>query len=134
MARLDKPLNFIPEAFSAWVTLSPNTARHWIQLENEVRDQIAKDRPNLTWEPFPIGLDLRAQLQIILNGPPATKMVVMEKNVILDSGTGLEFIQKNNRFFEEGDVSIEVRIKTWLKTSSAGISFEIQKLIFQISP
>ena len=83
------------------------------------------------WQPLIKEAQETIKVMLVLDGPLATKMTVIEGTRVLDHGKGAEFVNRNARFFNQYP-EIDIRLKPWFAGSQIGLRLEAKTVVFRI--
>ena len=125
MASVQNPLNISADEVSMNFPLTAENAAEIRRLDGLYKEASSNMSPKNTYEWKPALKDDEdvAKVYFVLKGPTATRMTVMEGTKIIDSGTGMSFLEKNYRFLECMP-EIDIRRVPWL----------LRMLCFDIAP
>ena len=71
------------------------------------------------------------KVHLVLEGPSATKMTVMEGTRIIDRGMGLHFVQQNARYFDCSEPEIDIKPGDWLIAPHHGLRLFAKSIVWQ---
>ena len=83
------------------------------------------------WVPIVKDGKQSAKVLLVLDGPEATKITIMEGTRIIDRGSGAKFIHKNSRFLH-CQPEVTVIEKQWMDSTHMGISLAATSAVFRM--
>ena len=86
----------------------------------------------LDWAPIVKNGEQRANVLLVLDGPEATKLTVMEGTRIIDRGSGAKFLEKNSRFLH-CQPEVNVIERQWMDSTHMGISLAATSAVFRMT-
>ena len=134
MASVQNPLNISADEVSMDFPLTAENAAEIRRLDGLYKEASSNMSPNNTYEWKPALKDDEdvAKVYFVLKGPTATQMTVMEGTKIIDSGTGMSFLEKNYRFLERMP-EINIRPVPWMRPPYFGAQLVAKNAVFRHS-
>ena len=121
--------NFTVESFSMEYAL-PQASIDEFQKFDELMASRQK-RHGCQWVPLFKEGQRSVKVHIVLEGPSATKMTVMDGTRIIDRGVGLQFVQQNSRYFYCSDPDIDIKPGDWLIAPHHGLRLFAKSIVWQ---
>ena len=134
MASVQNPLNISADEVSMDFPLTAENAAEIRRLDGLYKEASSKMSPGNTyeWKPALKGDEDVAKVYFVLKGPTATQMTVMEGTKIIDSGTGMSFLEKNYRFLD-CEPEINIRPVPWMRPPYIGAQLVAKDAVFRYS-
>ena len=132
MATTEAPLRLSAETLSVELPLNTESTP-WLQdLDAQCMAAMQANNPlGHHWQPLIQEFQETVKVMLVLEGPSATKMTVMDGTRVLAHGKGAQFVDRNARFFNPYP-EIDIRLKPWFAGPQCGLKLEAKTVIFRI--